>query len=230
VRRATEVLRRADGDKKAMSSALMATAAFEAGMGRFEAARASIRRARALLDEVALTVWMAGPLTQLSGWVELLADDPAGAERELRWGFDKLREIGEMSWFSTVAALLGEAVFASGRPDEAEQLAQSSRESSAPDDAYSQVLWRTVASKVHAERGEGDASVRLAREAVDIADGTDFLQLQWHTLLNLAHVLEQTGHADEAASVADRARDVAARKGSPVAERRAVELASRLTQ
>ena len=44
------------------------------------------RPARALLEEVALPVWAAGPLAQEAGWIELLAGDPAAAERELRRG------------------------------------------------------------------------------------------------------------------------------------------------
>jgi hypothetical protein len=69
---------------------------------------------------------------------------------------------------------------------------------------------------------------RLAREAVDIVERTDFLHLRWHALLDLARVLERAGRADEAASVADRAREVAALKGSPVGERKAAELSARL--
>ena len=43
----------------------------------------AVRARRALLEEVALTVWLAGPLAQVAGWVELLAGDPAAAEAEL---------------------------------------------------------------------------------------------------------------------------------------------------
>ena len=47
LRRSEEILRRSDGDKKAMSSALMARGAFEAGLGRFDEARVDAPRARA---------------------------------------------------------------------------------------------------------------------------------------------------------------------------------------
>ncbi|HUG46980.1 MAG TPA: AAA family ATPase [Candidatus Limnocylindria bacterium] len=226
--RTEELLRRSDGDKKAMSSALMARGAFEAGIGRFDEARQSMRRARELLDEIALTVWRAGPYTQLAGWVETLANDSQAAERELRWGFEKLSEIGEMSWFSTVAGILGEAVLANGRPDEAHQLAEASRDAAAPDDVYSQVLWRTVASKVLARNGTADDAERLAREAVEIVSPTDFLHLRWHALLSLAHVLSDLGRPAEATEYASRAAELAARKGCLVAERRASETAELL--
>ena len=87
---ARDVLESVEGDKKATSSCLMAQAVFEAGLGHFEEARKLITQARELLEDIALTVWLSGPLAQFAGWVELLADDALAAERELRWGFDKL--------------------------------------------------------------------------------------------------------------------------------------------
>ena len=63
-----------------------------------EEARRLIAQAKALLQEIALTVWLAGPFAQFAGWVELLAGDPAAAERELRLGLEKLEEIGELAW------------------------------------------------------------------------------------------------------------------------------------
>ena len=228
LRRCREVLVCVDGDKKAMASALSAEATFEAGLGSFEDARGSLARAHDLLAEVALTVWLAGPYAQSAGWVELLAGDITAAERVLRAGCDTLRKIGEMSWFSTVAGLLGEAVLQAGRRDEAEALAEASRDAAAPDDVYSQVVWRTVASTVDAQRGLTERSERLAREAVDLVRQTDFLHLHWYALMGLARVLELLGRIPDAASAADEAAEAARLKGSVVAERRARETATRL--
>ncbi|TKJ17959.1 adenylate/guanylate cyclase domain-containing protein [Blastococcus sp. CCUG 61487] len=228
LRRCAAVLVQGEGDKKVMGSALTARGAFQAGLGRFEEARDSLRRAHGLLDEVALAVWLAGPYAQFAGWVELLAGDTGAAERVLREGFVRLREIGEMSWFSTVAGLLAEAVLQADRLAEAGGLAAESRDAAAPDDVYSQVVWRTVAAAVDARGGRTDDAERLAREAVELVSRTDFLHLQWYALLGLARVLELTGRAEEAATAADEAADAARRKGSTVAEARAVETASRL--
>jgi class 3 adenylate cyclase/tetratricopeptide (TPR) repeat protein len=228
LRRCREVLHRVDGDKKGMASALLAEATFQAGLGRFEEAHTALDRAHGLLAEVALTVWLAGPHAQFAGWVGLLAGDVDAAERVLRAGHDQLREIGEMSWFSTVAGLLGEAVLQAGRLDEAEVLADAGREAAAPDDMYSQVLWRTVTAGVQAHSGRGESAERMAREAVDLVRRTDFLHLQWYALMGLARVLEVAGKTLDAAAAADEASEVARFKGSIVAERRAVETAARL--
>jgi hypothetical protein len=45
-----------------------------------------------------------------------------------------------MTWFSTVAGLLGEAVLQAGRRDVAEVLAAGSRDAAAPDDVYCQAI------------------------------------------------------------------------------------------
>jgi ATP/maltotriose-dependent transcriptional regulator MalT len=99
-----------------------------------------------MLDDIALTVWMAGPLTQMAAWIELLAGDAAAAERQLRWGLDTLKQIGELSWLSTVAGILAEALYAQGRDEEAEEFIQVSAEAAGSDDAYSQGLFRDLRS------------------------------------------------------------------------------------
>jgi len=174
-----ELLTRMKGDKKGVASVLISQAVFQAGLGELAEARALIGRARAVLQEAALTVWLYGPLAQFAGWVELIAGDAAAAERELRAGHDVLTEIGEVAWLSTVAAMLGEAVYRQGRPVEAEELAQESEGYSAPDDVYSQTMWRAVRAKVLARRGEAEEAERLARVAVVLAGSGDLLLLRW---------------------------------------------------
>jgi hypothetical protein len=89
LRRCREVLLGADGDKKTMASALTAQAVLEASLGSFDGARGSLARAQDLLDEVPLTVWLAGPYAQSAGWVELFAGEPGAAERVLRAGWTR---------------------------------------------------------------------------------------------------------------------------------------------
>ena len=86
--RCKDVLDRAEGDRKAMSAALFSWGNLEAMRGRFGKSRQLITQARSALKEVALTVWSAGPLTEMSALAELWAGDAAAAERELRWGVE----------------------------------------------------------------------------------------------------------------------------------------------
>jgi tetratricopeptide (TPR) repeat protein len=195
--------------------------------GRFDDGRGLIAQARSMLDDVALTVWMAGPLTQMAGWIELLAGDAAAAERQLRRGVETLKEIGELSWLSTVAGILAEALYAQGRDDEAEEFIKVSAETAGSDDAYSQGLLRSVNAKILARRGEADEAERLGREAVEIAKATDFLFLQALTLASLGEALLLVGRRDEAERVLADAVRVCERKGFVVGAKRARELLDR---
>jgi tetratricopeptide (TPR) repeat protein len=222
--RCREIRARVDGDKKAMASADMAAAGFDAGAGRFDEARTSLRRAQDLLTDVALVVWLAGPYAQLAGWVELLAGNPAAAEAVLRPGYEDLRRMGEMSWFSTTAGILAHAVVELDRPGEAAGIADVAREAAAPHDVYSQVLWRTAAARAAVPDGRGDEAVRLVDEAADLVAPTDFLHLRWHTHLTRARVLAGLGRTDEARDAARLAAEAATAKGAAVPMAKAAEV------
>ncbi|MGZ4253350.1 MAG: adenylate/guanylate cyclase domain-containing protein [Solirubrobacteraceae bacterium] len=224
LRRCGEVFERAEGDKKVVASALGAKALFEGGLGRFPEARALLGHAKALLQEVALTSWLAGPLAQLSGWIELLAGDPVAAERELRWGYNTLKEIEERSWLSTVAAILAEAVYAQGRNGEAEHLARASEESAGAADTYSHSVVRSVRAKALARKGDTDDAERLARESVALADLTDFSHLRWYARMSHVEVLRQAGRGQDARPVLHEAIRIAGQKGNLVEEQRARDL------
>jgi class 3 adenylate cyclase/tetratricopeptide (TPR) repeat protein len=211
--RCRSIVERSEGDRKALSTALATWGTFEAMAGRFEEARELTERARATLEEIALPVWVAGPFSQLNAWTELLAGDPAAAERQLRSALETLRKIGELAWLSTVAGILAEAVRVQGRLDESDELLREGEETAGTEDAFSQALFRSVRAKIRAKQGRADEAERLAREAVDIARATDFLFLQWLALASLAEVLEVLGRGDEAQPVLAEAVEVAARKG-----------------
>jgi class 3 adenylate cyclase/tetratricopeptide (TPR) repeat protein len=213
VLRCQEILQRAAGDRKAMSTALFTRAKLEAMRGRFDDARGLIARARSTLEEVALPVWMAGPLTQMAGWVELLAGDPKAAERHLRWGVETLTHIGEVSWLSTVAAILAEALDAQGRSDEAEECIQMSSGTAGSEDVYSQALMRSVHAKALARQGAIDAARQLSDEAVTLAATTDFLFLQAFSLMSLGEVLQLGRFSQEAEDRLAEALRVCERKG-----------------
>jgi tetratricopeptide (TPR) repeat protein len=207
LRRCQELLERGRGDKKAMSTALFAHAELEAGMGRFDRAREHIGQAKAFLQDVGATVWMAGPLAQFTGLVELWAGNPAAAERELRWGYEELSRINEGAWLPTVVDILSEAVYAQGRLDETEILTKASEQIAGSEDLYSQVMRRAVRAKVLARRGQLKEAEGLARESVSIAEATDFLQLRARAFMSLGDVLRLAGRdADAEASIENAVR------------------------
>jgi tetratricopeptide (TPR) repeat protein len=226
--RCRELFERAQQDKKAMSTALFVQAEFEAGMGRSEEAREHIARAKALLQEVAATVWMAGPLAQFTGLVELWAGDPIAAERELRWGYETLSEIGEMGWLPTVVDILAESLHVQGRYEDAEALTKTSEETAGTEDLYSQVLRRAVLAKVWARSDRLEEAERVARESVAISEKTDFVQLRARALMALGEVLQLGGRPAESRTAFEEARRLFDMKGYAMGARRAEDLLEEL--
>ena len=221
--RCREILERAHGDRKAMAVTLAVQGNLEAMRGRYADGRELGARARSVLQEVALPAWM-GALTQMSGWTEILAADPVGAERDLRWGVETLRGIGEMNWLSTTAAMLAEALYAQSRLEEAEAFVKESQRAAGSEDIFSQVLLRSVWSKVTAREGRPDEAERIVREAVAIAKSSDSLLLLGEALTSLAHVFGVAGRAIEGEAALTEALDVCERKGNVGGQARARRL------
>jgi class 3 adenylate cyclase/tetratricopeptide (TPR) repeat protein len=229
LQRSLEVLERAGTDHKATATAMFMRAVFEAARGEIATARRLLDQARSLLQEIALTVWIAGPLAQMAGLVELQAGNPEAAEQELRQSHETLIEVGEMAWTPTVAALLAEAVYVQGRYDEAQALAERSREMAGSEDVLSQVLWRRVTAAVLARRGQRQDAETLIREALDLSVTTDSLPLQGQARLGLAEVLELCGRRGEAAQAIGDAVRVFERKGDIQAARTSAEQLAKLS-
>jgi hypothetical protein len=97
------------------------------------------------------------------------------------------------------------------RSADAEEFADFAESHAWEDDIVTQVMWRVARAQIpgaaHAER--------LAREAVDLAAPTDFLELQAAAQLALARLLHEAD-SPEAAAAAAQARAIYERKGNVV--------------
>jgi tetratricopeptide (TPR) repeat protein len=205
-------------DRRTQGLVMSLLSGLRAMQGDFTAARDLYARARLMLEELGRSV-VAASTSQQSSLVELLAGDPAAAERELRRDFDELSEMGERYFRSTAAGELARAVYAQGRYAEAEELTRIAEELSADDDVTSQALWRSVRAKALARRRlDGDAQ-ELAREAVELLEGTDALILQADALEDLAEVLMLLGEPG-ARRYLSEALDCLERKGDIVSVER----------
>jgi class 3 adenylate cyclase len=223
IRRCREVFDHAQGDRKAMSTALCSQAGLEACLGHFDEARELFGRGQALIEEVALPVWMAGGLAQPLGWALLLEGKPTVAEQELRRGYETLRAIGEVTFLSTITGILAEAIYAQGKYDEAEGFTRISEESAGADDVYSQVLWRSVRAKCIARRGKRTEALGIACESVRLVESTDALDLRRHTLASQAEVCRLAGRTTEAQTALHEAIRAAEQKENLVGARLARE-------
>ena len=210
VARAERVLddARGSGDLLGEADALFDLGQLDARRGDLAAARAHLAESAATFEQFGLALTQARVLME-AGANELLADDPAAAERELLGVYRALERMGDSGSRSTVAAWLAEAAWRLGRDDRAEDHAGQSERLASPTDVFTQVVWRGVLAKVRSRQGRLADAVRLAEEAVRLAATTDNLELSAIALLDQAEVLD----GERGAAAAAEALRLSERKG-----------------
>ncbi len=190
-------------------------ACLNAIVGRFALARELIATSNAAYADLGLTLYVAS--SEHEAVVELLAGNPAAAERSARAAYRALDEMGERAFRSTMAASLAAVILEQGRDDEAEEFALLSAQLASSGDLTTQVRWRRVRARVLARRADVRAAETLAREALAIAEATDFVNDRADALVDLSHVLEASRRCDEAVAAATGALQLYEQKENLVA-------------
>jgi class 3 adenylate cyclase/tetratricopeptide (TPR) repeat protein len=215
IHRSEELIERAAGDRRFEAWSREKLCVFEAMLGHFDKARQLREQARGALEGLGMRLELAGAAHDF-GRVELLAGDPAAAEREFRAGYELSERMGETGYLSTTAGLLAQALYAQGRYEEALRYTKEGERAAAADDVVSQFLWRAVRATVLARRGELEPAEKLAREAVTLADSTDDLDRRGTVHLALAEVLQLAGRESEASAEAQESLRLYEAKGNVV--------------
>jgi hypothetical protein len=201
--RAQELLPRGRG---LTAFALGAFAEGNAWLGQFEQARAFVRQH--------VRLWQEGGRespTELEGVVELWAGEPAAAEAAVRPVVEAQQANGDLGHGAGSLAVLSRAVLEQGRVDEALALLDRLDAWAAPDDVSTQGELRMLRG-----RALGDAA--LVREAIDLLEPTEYLNVRARAWLEL-HALTGEG--------AERALELFERKGNAVGALLASELVER---
>ncbi|HEU5287764.1 MAG TPA: hypothetical protein VFV20_05125, partial [Candidatus Limnocylindria bacterium] len=164
-------------------------------MGHLRARRGEFAEARQAIEEWRGHMKELGRIAQHANTagcaydVLSLAGDWSAAEREVREASQTLERMGDRASRSTTVAYLGVACFEQGKIDEADRCATLSGELGASDDAMNEAIWRSLRARVLAARGEREEAVAQARKAVEVADRTDYIDLQGDARRDLAIVL-----------------------------------------
>jgi class 3 adenylate cyclase/tetratricopeptide (TPR) repeat protein len=213
--RCAEITRRAQGDRLIDAFTKHCEGGLLAMRGDFREAREVIQEGRGILEDFGWVTEEAGA-SQVSAHVEILAGDMAAAERELRRGCEVLVHMGERGYLSTTAGILANVLASMDDLDEAERFIALSVDAGSPDDATTQVEWRMARAEVLLRRGDVVAAVRVASEAVEIADGTDSLNLRGNARRQLARAFQAAERTSEAIEQAGLALAEYERKGNVV--------------
>jgi class 3 adenylate cyclase/tetratricopeptide (TPR) repeat protein len=197
IRRCDELMAEATGLRVAEGSILTSRAVLGAMAGRAEEARAAKARALLTLEDLGGILPTAIIGVRLSLVDTILGDDEEALET-MRRPLEALERFGEKSFYSTLAAMYGWELARLGRLDEAEEYARKGREASPADDWASQIVWREVMALVEAQRGNLEEGERLAREAVALTEGVDYLPQMADAWGDLGFVLRLAGRKEEA--------------------------------
>ena len=184
-----------------------------AAQGRFE-------ESRLLFDELVRGLMERGARVSAlgqaigRGWFEMLAGELERGLEVLGPAWVELGEIGERGVRSTVGGVYADLLARAGRPDEAERVLDVVGEIGSPGDFLTASQAAGARAMAASARGEHDRAVELAREAVEIADGREYLAQRHDMWMELGEVLLAAGRTAEARDAFAHARELAARKGT----------------
>ncbi|MEA2322509.1 MAG: hypothetical protein QOD81_2359 [Solirubrobacteraceae bacterium] len=214
IRRCEAIIEQLSADRHSQALSTRPLATLHAMAGRIDTARGLLVRAHAIEAELGVGMNAAGG--QDDALVELLGADPAAAETALRRGYADLQEMGERALLATTAAMLGQALLAQGRDDEADAFVRVAEEAAAPDDLSAQIVARSVRAQLLAGRDLHDDADRLTADAVRLAARTDWLTDHADALMVRGDVLRRAGRMDEATAAVRRALELYDRKGNAI--------------
>jgi tetratricopeptide (TPR) repeat protein len=162
-------------------------------------ARRLVDEAMTIYEELGLPLALAATLGFESATAHWIDGDLAAAEQDLRRAVDLLSAMNEKGALSTLSALLAEVLCRQEKDEEeAEGLLIASEEAGSADDWATHAAIKEASAVLLSRRGEFEAAVSLAREALDLVEGTDNLQARgWHRV-GLAEILVRTGRLAEA--------------------------------
>jgi tetratricopeptide (TPR) repeat protein len=210
--RLSDLMALLDEDQVARAACGLERALTLAMLGRADEADADLAASTAVLEELGQRRWLA-QATGVAGLVRWSAGDAEAAESRLRAGYAFFHGQGDLANATPAACDLAHVLADLGRFDEVAHLADEVALTAGEYDLEPQIGWRTARARALAHRGDPVAAERLVDEAVALAAGTDFLDVQGDTHRYRAEVLFSAGRVDDAREAIGTAVERYARKG-----------------
>jgi class 3 adenylate cyclase/tetratricopeptide (TPR) repeat protein len=210
------------GNGRVRANCLVRIGGLEGMAGRFDAARRTIAEAHEIMDELGLRHLKAHS-TDVAVVVELLAGDPASAEREARAAHALLEEMGDRAFLASEAFLIAQALEAQGRVDEAEAWLASSADVRAADPDADDLI---LTARIEAARGHFDRAEELVRTAL-VRGVESPAGYELDASFTLAEILARAGRHEEARDAAQQSlRRLEAKGVVPLVEKAKALLAT----
>ncbi|HET9051440.1 MAG TPA: hypothetical protein VFO60_07030, partial [Candidatus Dormibacteraeota bacterium] len=211
------------GDRRTAALLMSVLSVLAAMRGDVEESRRLQARAHDALEELGNRL-TAAVASFFHSRAELLAGDPVRAEAVVRPSLEALQRFGAMDYVCTAANLLGDALCAQGRWEEAEAASRIAETAARDDDTDARSRWRSIRARALARSDAPQAAVVLAGQGVELARRTDSPVLLGLALLDLAEVGELAGSRDTSTAAASEALRLLDAKGDLVSAARAREL------
>jgi class 3 adenylate cyclase len=219
IMRCSEILERGLPDRQAEAIAAATLACLLAMDGRFDAARDHYRASRELLADLGGAALAAFPAIA-GARVELLAGEPAAAERELTDVYDSLGRLGERYFRPLVGAFLARALQLQGRATEARRIVDEAGADADPDDVETQALLTLVRAVLQADAGDLQSALASMENALKTVLATDSPVMQANVIAELAGLLDRAGRTEEARAALASAHALYEAKGDAVSAER----------
>jgi tetratricopeptide (TPR) repeat protein len=181
--------------------------------GDFGGARTALEQGLSIAMDLGAE-WRALSVRMYSAVALLVEGDHEAAEQMVRPAVEGLQRMGDHALLASAGHLLAEALWRSGRADEAMLATVLSEGVTGEDDLAAEMGWRGVRAKILADRREMREAEALAREAAELGANSEFLLFAGWAYEDLAYVLAREGKGDEARETRELARAAYRMKGS----------------
>jgi ATP/maltotriose-dependent transcriptional regulator MalT len=131
----------------------------------------------------------AGCVWDVCSW----SGDVQHGKEKLRESYEMLEKTGNKAFLSEIVRDLAEVALREAALDEAERMSELAEEISSADDVESAAHVALLRAKLRVARAEFVAAEQLARQAVDLYAGTDFVEGAAESRLTLARILRAEG-------------------------------------
>jgi DNA-binding SARP family transcriptional activator len=164
--------------------------------GAVEIARETASAARSALEELGEHLALGTSAVSWLGAVAATLGDGERAREEWAHGLAYVGDRPELAdWHAYFLARLGEVELERGHAAAAAALVEEAAALAVEADVETEIWWRRVSARALAATGHPRRAMRLGREALALADGTDDVMLRSGARLDLAEVMLREGRA-----------------------------------